>query len=166
MKYNDNGTAKDIVIKAGDTLPVGTIVEYDGETIPSGWEEIEDNRNIYSTDERVIGVFLGKPLYRKTFNIGTLPNSSTKNIEHNIANLEIIANMYGTSKDGNGNIIMFPNMDLDGIQYGVRIVVNNSNIVVMTGSNKTPFTTSYLTLEYTKTTDTSTIDLVTTDEEV
>ena len=38
MKYNDNGTIKDIVIKAGDTLPVGTIVEYDGDTIPDGYE--------------------------------------------------------------------------------------------------------------------------------
>ena len=38
MKCNDNGTIKDIVIKSGDTLPVGTIVEYDGETIPDGYE--------------------------------------------------------------------------------------------------------------------------------
>ena len=38
MKYNDNGTIKDIVIKSGDTLPVGTIVEYDGDTIPAGYE--------------------------------------------------------------------------------------------------------------------------------
>ena len=42
MKYNDNGTIKDIVIKAGDTLPVGTVVSYDGETIPSGWEEVTE----------------------------------------------------------------------------------------------------------------------------
>lgn len=42
MKYNDNGTIKDIVIKAGDTLPVGTIVEFDGDTIPSGWELVDD----------------------------------------------------------------------------------------------------------------------------
>lgn len=46
MKYNDNGTVKDIVIKAGDTLPVGTIVSYDGETIPSGWEQVTDVEEI------------------------------------------------------------------------------------------------------------------------
>lgn len=46
MKYNDNGTIKDIVIKSGDTLPVGTIVEYDGDIIPSGWEKVEKNINV------------------------------------------------------------------------------------------------------------------------
>lgn len=40
MKYNDNGVVKDIIIKSGDTLPIGTIVEYDGTTIPSGYEEV------------------------------------------------------------------------------------------------------------------------------
>ena len=67
MKYNDNGTIKDIVIKAGDTLPVGTIVEYDGETIPSGWEEVEDTRDDYSTEEQIVGKWLnGKSIYRRT----------------------------------------------------------------------------------------------------
>lgn len=41
MKYNDNGIVKEIVIKAGDTLPIGTIVEFDGDTIPDGYEEFE-----------------------------------------------------------------------------------------------------------------------------
>ena len=42
MKYNDNGTYKDIYVKTFDTLPVGTIVDYDGETVPSGYEEVSD----------------------------------------------------------------------------------------------------------------------------
>ena len=41
MKYNDNGEYKDIYVKAFDTLPIGTEVDYDGETVPSGWEEVE-----------------------------------------------------------------------------------------------------------------------------
>ena len=40
MKYNDNGTYKDIYVKAFDTLPVGTEVDYDGNTVPDGWEEV------------------------------------------------------------------------------------------------------------------------------
>ena len=40
MKYNDNGTIKDIKVKAFDTLPVGAEVDYDGTTVPDGWEEI------------------------------------------------------------------------------------------------------------------------------
>lgn len=40
MKYNDNGTIKEISVKASDTLPIGSVVEFDGDTIPSGWEEV------------------------------------------------------------------------------------------------------------------------------
>lgn len=42
MKYNDNGEIKNIVVKAADSLPVGTIVEYDGDSIPAGYEAVED----------------------------------------------------------------------------------------------------------------------------
>ena len=42
MKYNDNGEYKDIYIKTFDTLPVGTEVDYDGQTVPSGWSEVTD----------------------------------------------------------------------------------------------------------------------------
>lgn len=43
MKYKDpiTGEIKDITIKSGDTLPIGTIVEFDGDTIPDGYEEFE-----------------------------------------------------------------------------------------------------------------------------
>lgn len=40
MKYNDNGTYEDIYVKTFDTLPVGTEVDYDGNTVPSGWSEV------------------------------------------------------------------------------------------------------------------------------
>lgn len=46
MKYNDNGEVKNIIIKSGDTLPIGTEVEYDGETIPAGWQEVEVEHKI------------------------------------------------------------------------------------------------------------------------
>lgn len=43
MKYRDpqTGEFKDIAVKVSDTLPVGTIVEYDGTTVPSGWELVD-----------------------------------------------------------------------------------------------------------------------------
>ena len=39
IKYVENGTVKDIKIKVGDNIPVGTIVEFDGQDIPVGWED-------------------------------------------------------------------------------------------------------------------------------
>lgn len=42
MKYNDNGEWKDIIVKATDTLPIGTEVDYNGTDVPDGWEEVEN----------------------------------------------------------------------------------------------------------------------------
>lgn len=44
MKYSDpiTGELKNIYVKASDTLPIGTVVEYDGDIVPDGYEEIED----------------------------------------------------------------------------------------------------------------------------
>ena len=50
MKYNDNGEYKDIYIKTFDTLPVGTEVDYDGETVPTGWSEISGYEEVDPTD--------------------------------------------------------------------------------------------------------------------
>ena len=30
----------DLVVKVGDTLPIGTEVDYDGQTVPAGWQEV------------------------------------------------------------------------------------------------------------------------------
>ena len=54
MKYNDNGTYKDIYVKTFDTLPVGAIVEYTGATIPSGWTDIGNNQ-IQKTSQYIEG---------------------------------------------------------------------------------------------------------------
>lgn len=44
MKYRDpqTGEFKEITVKVADTLPVGTEVDYDGTTVPNGWEEIQE----------------------------------------------------------------------------------------------------------------------------
>ena len=43
MKYRDpvTGEFKEITVKVSDTLPIGAEVDYDGTTVPSGWEQIE-----------------------------------------------------------------------------------------------------------------------------
>ena len=50
---------------AMDNLPIGTIVNYDGEEIPYGYEEVEDYLPIYSNEEKVVGTWVdGTPIYR------------------------------------------------------------------------------------------------------
>lgn len=43
IKYKDSeGNFQEIKIKTKDSLPVGTIVDYDGDTVPDGYVEAED----------------------------------------------------------------------------------------------------------------------------
>lgn len=52
MKYRDpeTGEFKELYTKAADTLPVGTVVDFDGEEIPAGWEKAEEMSLIKSVD--------------------------------------------------------------------------------------------------------------------
>lgn len=57
-----NKTGSDLGL--GD-VPVGAVVQFDGDTIPVGYEEVNGYVN-YSTTEQKIGTWIdGKPLYRK-----------------------------------------------------------------------------------------------------
>jgi hypothetical protein len=43
IKYKENGEYKDIVVKVGDTSPIGLEADYDGTEVPNGWEEVTDS---------------------------------------------------------------------------------------------------------------------------
>ena len=51
MKYKDpiTGEIKDIYVKTLDNLPVGAIVDYDGDTVPDGYEEVENEKILYES---------------------------------------------------------------------------------------------------------------------
>ena len=61
----------------GDSLPVGSIFEYDGNSVPDGYDEVYDNSE-YALEEKRIGTWIdGKPLYRRCFKGITYASSST-----------------------------------------------------------------------------------------
>ena len=64
------------------------------------------NDTDYSTTEKIIGTWIdGKPLYQKTFDMGTLTNASTKttkSVAHNISNIEKFINTTGVWYRTNG----------------------------------------------------------------
>ena len=80
MKYNDNGEWKDIIVKATDTLPVGTEVDYNGTDVPDGWEEVEKEREISIGADlptaETLGIILPINLFNKlTYTPGWLKGS-------------------------------------------------------------------------------------------
>lgn len=59
MKYKDpiTGELRDVIIKSGDTLPIGTIVDFDGDVIPDGYEEATEVSDVVNSLE-------GNEIYR------------------------------------------------------------------------------------------------------
>ena len=150
MNYNDNGIVKPIVVKAGDTLPVGTIVEFDGTTIPAGYEQVEEEKDIYSSEEvKTNKVWIdGKPIYRKTYH-GTTTfdiDEATQLLIPASVNVDKIINYSGYVTEHSGRNVLTVN--------DVRIVKVSDNKVLFQSTNNSLKNSPYaITFEYTKTTD-------------
>lgn len=73
----------------GDTLPMGTILDYDGTVVPSGFEEVTDF-NVYTTDEiKTNKIWIdGRPIYRKVIYDTTNRAVGNYSIPSGISNLK------------------------------------------------------------------------------
>ena len=125
----------------------GTSINVDGEDIY--------NQNImnYSTSETRIGTWLGKPLYRKVVNIGSLPNSTSKNVSTGLSNIDTMCKLYGTAY-GSGNMLPIPHASASSIasSIGAFLTNNYGTLTIQTGSDRSSYQ-GYVIVEYTKTTD-------------
>ena len=141
----------------GESLPVGTEVDFDGtaSNIPVGWEQVEDEGEVYSTNEVRVGTWIdGKPLYRKVivYDGAAIP-SGNKLIPHNISNID-----YRTIKDfvfALSNGAYYCNT-AGSYAYAFPFEISSSDIQIYIGTDwANVFPKAYFTLEYTKTTDTA-----------
>jgi len=126
-----------------------------------------NNSDYYSTDEKVIGVWIdGKPLYQKTI-IDTMPNNVTsgtmanKKIDVSSLNIDKFANWFGMMKTSTG-WCMLPHVDgscnvTDGLNYND----SDSTLWLRNGNSFYNGATAYVTIQYTKTTDTASSALTT-----
>lgn len=124
----------------------------------------EGDAEYYSTDEKVIGRWIdGKPLYQKTFKIGALTNytsdwTQTTNIAIGASVDEFVCSygvLYSTNKEWcasipysvNNNIFVIPSLFPNAAP-------SNSNTVCLAYLGNLGWVTdSYITVQYTKTTD-------------
>ena len=102
----------------------------------------------YSTDEiKTGGKWIdGKPIYKKVVDFGALPNNTSKTVAHGISNLEKAIMASGFAINNNGESIYIPHT-LSGFY------INKTNITLNTTYNYSSYTETYITIEYTKTTD-------------
>jgi len=116
----------------------------------------------FSTEEREIGTWMGKPLYQITKTVtGRTKVEGYYTAEHGIANVEtIFVNPFGTyrlSTGGNSGMtpyLAWNNEVASGFISGVRYA-NATVINFVEGKDDTSAHTWYVTLCYTKTTDTA-----------
>lgn len=92
MKINNNGVIQELKIKASDTLPVGSIVDYDGVTVPSGWEKVEDTGVILIKENTDVNNIIDTGVYY-------------------LSNAYTYTNLPGTSV--NGWLVVFENTGTD-----------------------------------------------------
>ena len=122
-------------------------------TTAEGDIETLEGINEYSTTEQVIGKWYnGKPLYRKIYEVASLPNNTAMNIAYNISNLEDVVKISGLATNA-AKTVFFPipfyrtDDTLGIVMYGT-----GTNIVIATGTDRIELS-AYIEVQYTKTTD-------------
>lgn len=103
----------------------------------------------YSTTETDTGTkwINGDAIYKKTVNIGSLPNNTTKTVTHNIANFGNLIRLEGSFTNGT-NSAPIPYAAPTATK-SVQAYADASNITIGTGEDRSAYT-GYVTLYYTK----------------
>lgn len=112
---------------------------------------------VYSLDEREIGVWTdGKPLYQRTIQIGPMSKSNSwQSYNHNILNIDTIVMARGWMKDITNNISYWYEIPQSRANTSNGISIEVTDTVINYFHNWLDnVTDSYITLQYTKTTDT------------
>jgi len=109
-----------------------------------------ENQEIYSLGERKIGTWIdGKPIYRKVVGIGSLPNNTSKGVEHNISNLGYVVSVSGPVT--NGSAYRFINSASTNSSVGIiEGFADATYIYIRDNANLSDYS-GYAILEYTKT---------------
>lgn len=127
-------------------------------TLESATYTLEENfpisLNEQLTDQRWID---GKPIYQKTINFGALPNATTKSVSHALTGIEIyfLDQSLSFVIDGSSSARYLPAFaSPSALTSSWTSWVTSTSVVMMTGSNRSGMS-AYLTIKYTKTTDTA-----------
>ena len=106
MKYRDpeTGQFKDLKVKTSDTLPVGTVVDFDGDEVPAGWEAAGSDD--YSTEETFTGKYWidGKKIYRKVVSFTYQYISKDISLPIGITDLETLVSLNGIYEYKTGGV--------------------------------------------------------------
>lgn len=164
MKYRDpqTGEFKDITVKVSDTLPIGAEVDYDGTTVPSGWEKVSNDSGILILNTspevryRKIGnvcMLIIRTYSSVTINafallkLGTLPENFrpvfTARVPVNVksANSESLDGIILEIDNSTGSVTLTnwtsTSRNIGAIESGFTYLTANDNVVTTTNTSTT-----------------------------
>ena len=134
--------------------------DYPNTSTPLNAENLNNNfnelnrANIYSTEEQVVGTWMGKPLYRKVIIANNISISNATTIATGITNADTITECRGKFKNSySGLTLTYPLVQNSGTILSCNFlngdIVFQGNETYSSSSDRTHI----FTLEYTKTTD-------------
>ena len=137
---------------SGDTLPIGAIVEYNGTTVPQGYEKVSDGSflDIYSTSEQIIGKDEnGKNVYKRTFSGTTSNTSDSTTVTTDYSGKTIVVKKaYGSIYKLNlGGGVNIGGYVTENFYSGLYLHENSLQIYYGNGCKNASYT---LTIEFTK----------------
>ena len=138
----------------GDTLPIGSIIDYDGDTVPDGYEEVDD----YSTSEVFTGKLWidGKKIYRKVYEVTKAQTSNNNpDIPTNVSNIDTIISEDGILVRSDNQFTKIP-ANFDNQSWWVYFSdISKTIIRVRIGQSlyDNAFVKLFVVIQYTKTTD-------------
>ena len=135
-----------------DNLPIGSVIAFDGDEIPEGFEEVEEYMPIYSLEEKVIGTWInGLPIYRKVI-VTTTPSTanSWSDVPIGIDNIKEFIS-YSARFETSG-LTYFADIFEDSTHKFMAVAKSNA-IAMMVGTSNWCSKPVTLILEYTKAID-------------
>lgn len=150
-KSNLTQRLEQITIATEDNAESVDVLASDLGTFEGALSDLETMTTVYFTGEERIGRwFDNRTLYRKIINCGALPNTTTKKVAHGITNLRRVVHLNGYAYRPSSNTTMCIPYVGD-VASSVRLALTGANIELTTGIDRSIFTETFVTLEYTKT---------------
>lgn len=115
-------------------------------------EEAFNHFKEYTTNEEPHGYWIdGKVIYRRTINVGSMPNSETKRVAHGITGIDKIVKIEGIAMNSSGASLPLP-MSFDGgnVSANIRFSADKTDFIIGCQGNMSTYS-GYGTLYYTKT---------------
>lgn len=111
---------------------------------------------IYADTEHIIGYVeingVRKDLYEKTISCGALRSTAgNQATAHNISNLDKIYYVYGVARKDNKQTLPLPTTAVDSLTNQIVCYADATNINIYVATNYSAYTSSEVTLHYTKT---------------